>query len=210
MPKVMIVDDHEVVLKGFAAIIADKPSWQLVGATTRAAEALDIVARENPDIAVIDYSLGDIDGVELTRRALAINPDLQVLIFTMHYSEVVIRDSLTAGARGFVLKSDVGQMLDAGLEAMAAGEAFLPGLAGDLVLRSYLGRDGDSNGSLTPREREVMKLIALGNSGKEVALKLQISPKTVEIHRAAVLRKLNLRNMVDLVRYAVRNGLIEP
>lgn len=210
MHSVLIVDDHEIVVRGLAALIAEKPGWQVVGQTTDPAEALDIIGQSRPNVAIFDYSLGEMDGVELTRRALAIKPDLMVLIFTMHHSEIVIRDALVAGARGFVVKSDVGQTLDAALDAMAARQPFLPGPAASIVLRSYLGQDGEQLPSLTQREREVMKLIALGYSGKEIAQRLEISPKTVELHRTAVLRKLNLRHMVDIVRYAVRNGIIEP
>lgn len=209
MPKVVLIDDHSVVLRGLSAVISTKPGWEIVGATTNALEGLDIIARDRPDVAVIDYSMAEMDGVELTRRALVILPSLQVLIFTMHHNETVISDLLTVGARGFVLKSDAGEMLDAGLASLAAGKPFLPGQAGDLLLRSYLGKDCNGKEPLTTREREVMKQIAVGLSGKEVAQRLGISPKTVEIHRSAIMRKLQLGNVAALVRYAVRHGVIE-
>lgn len=209
MPKVVLIDDHSVVLKGLMAVISAKPGWQVVGATTDPAEGLKIIAQDRLDLAIVDYSMAGMDGVELTRRAIAIHPALQVLIFTMHHNDAIIRDLLTAGARGFVLKSDASEMLDAALASLAAGEPFLPGHAGTLLLRSYLGKDVEKNTALTPREREVMKQIALGLSSKEVGQKLEISPKTVEIHRTAIMRKLELSNVAELVRHAIRNGLID-
>lgn len=209
MPKVVLIDDHDVVLKGLAAVITAKPGWQVVGATTDPIEGLEIINREAPDIAIVDYSMAEMDGVELTRRALALRPGLQVLIFSMISNDAVIRDLLTAGARGFVSKSEAGSMLDIALASLMTGEPFLPGSAGNLLLRSYLGKDSDQVEALTPREREVMKQIALGLSGKEVGHKLGISPKTVEVHRTAIMRKLNLNNVAELVRHAVRDGLID-
>lgn len=210
MHSVLIVDDHEIVVRGLAALIADKPGWEVVGQTTDATQALDIVRRRQPKVAIFDYSLGELDGAELTRRALAVDPNLMVLIFTMYQNESIIRDALAAGARGVVLKSNAEATLDEALDAMAARQPFFPGPAASILLRGFLGQDSRQSPDLTRREREVMKLIALGYSGKEIALKLEISPKTVELHRSSVLRKLNLRHMVDITRYAMRNGIVEP
>lgn len=207
---VLVVDDHEIVVKGIRATIADKPGWQVVGSATDPAQALALIADLRPEVAIFDYSMARMDGVELTRRALKLHPSLKVLIFTMHYSDIVIRDALLAGAQGFILKSDLTRTLDAGLDALALGEPFLPGPAANVLLRSYLGKSTEETPSLTAREREIIKLIALGQTGKEIALKLAVSPKTIDAHRMAIHRKLNLRNLADLVRYAVRNGLIEP
>ncbi|QRZ12873.1 response regulator transcription factor [Paracoccus methylovorus] len=206
----IVVDDHEIVVKGVCAAIAEKPGWRVVGSTTDPTQALSLVTDLRPEVAVFDYSMVKMDGVELTRRALELHPTLKVLIFTMHYNDLVIRDALLAGAQGFILKSDVTSTLDAGLDALALGEPFLPGPAANVLLRAYLGKPTDDVPVLTPREREIIKLIARGHSGKEIAIQLAISPKTVEVHRASIHRKLNLRNLADLVRYAIRNGLIDP
>ncbi|MBD9529572.1 response regulator transcription factor [Paracoccus sp. PAR01] len=207
---VLVVDDHEIVVKGICAAIAEKPDWQVVASTTDPAHALTLIADLRPEVAVFDYSMARMDGVELTRRALELHPPLKVIIFTMHYNDIVIRDALLAGAQGFILKSDLTRTLDAGLDALALGEPFLPGPAANVLLRAYLGKPAAEAPSLTAREREIIKLIALGHSGKEIAIKLAISPKTVDVHRTSIHRKLNLRNLADLVRYSVRNGLIEP
>lgn len=191
------------------AAISEKPGWEVVAMTTDPTEALEMVSRLKPDMAVFDYSMAKMDGTELTRRALERHPALKVMIFTMHYSDVVIRDALLAGARGFLLKSDLTRTLDSGLNALAMGEPFLPGPAANMLLRAYLGQTLEDTPALTVREREIIKLIALGLSGKEIANQLEISPKTVEVHRAAIHRKLNLHNLAELVRYAIRNGLIE-
>ncbi len=204
------MDDHEIVVRGICAAIGDKPGWRVVASTTDPAQALAMVADLRPAVAVFDYSMAKMDGIELTRRALDLHPLLKVLVFTMHYNDIVIRDALLAGAQGFILKSDLTRTLDAGLDALALGEPFLPGPAADVLLRAYLGKPINNSPALTARERGIIKLIALGHSSKEIALQLAISPKTVDVHRTAIHRKLKLRNLADLVRYAVRNGLIEP
>ncbi|RMH81796.1 DNA-binding response regulator [Pseudomonas sp. AOB-7] len=209
MLRTLLVDDHDVVLRGLAAVIAGRPDWQVIGQAHNSRDAIRIAQDHCPDVAIIDLRLDDMDGIELTRHCLALCPTLRVLIFTMHKSEATIRDALAAGARGILLKSELGRSLDAALDAMEAGEPYLPGRRGEIVLNSHLGRSSDPN-RLTPREREVMMQIVSGISGKEIASALSISPKTVEIHRTSLMRKLKLRNAVELVRYAVRNGFLEP
>ena len=160
-------------------------------------------------MAILDYSLPLINGVEATRQIVARSPGIEILIFTMHDSETLIFDLLKAGARGYLLKSDAGRFLVSAIESLAAHKPFFTARVSETLLDSYLTRAGTAECILTPRERGVIQLIAEGHSNKQIANILTISVKTVETHRAAVMRKLNLSSAAGLVRYAVRNKIIE-
>lgn len=208
--RVLIADDHDIVRRGVRSVVESRPGWQVVAEAQDGREALDLAIETKPDIAIVDYSIPIMNGAQLTRHICAESPGTQVLIFTMHDSDVLIREVLTAGARGFLVKSDADRTLLAALDALARRQPYFTGQINEALLKLYLAQPGGTETStLTPREREVVQLIAEGNSSKEASRILNISLKTVETHRAAVMHKLNLSTTAALVRYAIRNKIVE-
>lgn len=212
--RILVVDDHQLVRKGVVAAIRDeRPDWEVCGEASTGREAVAAAERLNPDIVVMDISMPDLNGLEATRQILKENPQRQVLILSMHESEQIVRDVLDCGARGYILKSDAGTDLLGALDALRNNKPFFTSKVAEVVLRGYLG--GPSAGAaipgspVSPREREIIQLIAEGKPNKEIATTLSISVKTVETHRARVMSKLDLHSISDLVRYAIRNGLVE-
>ncbi len=210
MPRVVLADDHEIVRRGIAALISSKEGWEIVGEASNGHQAREIMRETRPDLAVFDYSLPPSNGAEVLRECLVDQPGLPVLIYTMHEDDAVILRSLQAGAWAVLQKGEDASLLEEALESLAAGEPYLRGRVGEMALRGLVDRNLIDQEIPSPRELEVLTNLAKGFSGKEVAQILQISPKTVEIHRSAVMRKLKLRNLVDLVHYAIRNHLIDP
>lgn len=213
--RVLIADDHEVVRRGIRALLETEPGWTVCGEAANGREAIDVAVSTAPDVAILDVSMPELNGVEATRQIRRALPRCEVLILTMHESEQVLREALAAGARGFVLKSDAGRTLVAAVDALCRHKPFLTPAAADMVLADYL-RHGDDDArpevphlQLTPREREVVQLLAEGKSTKGVARTLGISVKTADTHRTNVMRKLHLHSQSELVRYAIRNNLIQ-
>jgi len=163
-----------------------------------------------PDVAVIDYSLPLINGVDATRQIRAAQPRTEVLIFTMHDNEALIQEVLKAGARGYLLKTDASRHLIGAIEALAAHKPFSTGKVSEALLDSFLLDPARERLALTYRERGVVQLVAEGYTNKQIAGLLDISLKTVETHRATIMRKLNLSSPAQLVRYAIRNQIVEP
>ncbi len=212
--RILIVDDHLVVRKGVGALVEGRPDWEVCGDAATGREAVAAAARLKPDIVVMDISMPEMNGLEATRQILKHSPKTEVLILSMHESEQIVRDVLASGARGYVLKSDAGNDLMAALEALRQHRLFFTSKIAETVLRGYLTSPihverGISPGQLSPREREIVQLLAEGKSNKEVADILGISVKTVETHRARIMGKLDLHSISDLVRYAIRNNVIE-
>jgi len=172
-------------------------------------EAIVKALETKPDIAVVDYSLPLINGVEVTRQIRKRLPKTEVVIFTMHDNDSLIQDALKAGARGFVLKTDTKQHILAAIEALASHKPYFSSNISEAMLKSFLAIPKPTGSPLTNRERGIVQLIAEGHTNKAIAIHLNISLKTVETHRAAVMRKLDLSSSADLVRYAIRNNLVE-
>jgi DNA-binding NarL/FixJ family response regulator len=210
MIRILIADDHDVVRSGLRHVIEAQPNWQVVAEAGDGKEAVQKALETKPDVAVIDYLLPLINGVEATRQIRAALPRTEVLIFTMHDNDVLIQDLLKAGARGYLLKTDARHHLVSAIETLAAHKPFFTAKVSQALLDSFLSRDAREGSPLTHRERSVVQLIAEGYTNKQIAGLLKISVKTVETHRAAIMRKLNLSSSAALVRYAIRNRIVEP
>jgi DNA-binding NarL/FixJ family response regulator len=214
--RIVVVDDHAVVRRGVRALLESQPGWEVSAEATTGREAVELAKRLQPDIVVIDLSLPELNGLDATRQILIESPRTEVLVLTMHHSEELARDVLQAGARGYILKSDADESLIAAVHSLRQHKPFLTSNITEFVLDGYLRRapqrDDDTapGGSVTPREREIIQLLVEGRSNKETAAVLDVSVKTVEAHRANVMRKLHFRSFSDLVRYAIRNNIVRP
>ena len=210
MIRILIADDHDVVRSGLRHNIEAQPNWQVVAEAGDGREAVEKALETKPDVAVIDYSLPLVNGVEATRQIRAALPRTEVLIFTMHDNESLIQELLKAGARGYLLKTDARRHLIGAIEALAAHKPFFTAKVSEALLDSFLSRSTRDELTLTHRERSVVQLIAEGYTNKQIAGLLKISIKTIETHRAAIMRKLNLSSPAALVRYAIRNRIVAP
>jgi DNA-binding NarL/FixJ family response regulator len=207
--RILIADDHEAIRQGVRSFLEQRDGWQVVGEAANGRDALRFVRELLPDIVILDYSLPQMNGLEVT---CAIKRELSrtgVLIYTMHDKESIVSEVLRAGARGYVLKSDPPSHLISGVEALAKGKPYFSPTVAQTVL-DYFIEQKKGTVALTSRERDVVQLIAEGKINKQVAYTLGISAKTVETHRAAVMHKLNIRTTAELVRYAVRNSIVQP
>jgi DNA-binding NarL/FixJ family response regulator len=209
--RILIVDDHAVVRRGVRALLESQPHWEVAGEATTGREAVEAARRLRPDIVVMDLSLPELNGLEAARQILKDLPGTEVLVLTMHHSEELARNALQAGARGYVLKSDADQNLIAAVESLRQHKPFLTSAVTEFVLDDYIRHVDDTPRypEVTHREREVIQLLAEGKSNKESAVALGVSVKTIEAHRANIMRKLHLRSASDLVRYAVRNNIVQ-
>jgi DNA-binding NarL/FixJ family response regulator len=209
--RILIADDHEVVRSGLKAILEARPGWQVVAEVGDGKEASARAIEVEPDVAIVDYSLPVMNGIEATRQIRARLPATEVLIFTMHDSETLVEEALHAGARAFLLKSEAQHYLVAAVESLSGHKAFFTGMLSEKMLDTFLAAQGHRNAPLlSPRERVVVQLIAEGNSNKDMSGILNLSIKTIETHRATAMRKLNISSTAGLVRYAIRNKLVEP
>ena len=210
MPRIVIADDHEVVRRGVRAILESKPGYDVVGEAADGIAVVKLALETKPDVALLDFSMPLLNGLEATRRIRQGSPKTEVLIFTMHDSETVIREVLEAGARGYLLKTDADMQLISAVKALSQHRPFFSSCVSETLLGDYLGKHArrTASGALTPREREIVQLIAEGNSNKLIGRHLELSVKTVETHRAAAMRKLGASSTADLVRYAIRNHIV--
>lgn len=212
--RVVMADDHAVVREGVKMILAREPDIEIVGEASNGREALEIIRETRPAVVIMDISMPEMGGIEATRRAKEAWPEVNVLALTMHEDENYVFQLLKAGASGYVLKRAAAQDLVQAIRSAAKGEAFLyptvaKSLVADYLRRIAEGEDRSRYDGLTPREREILTLIAEGLSNQEMAERLYISIKTVQTHRAHIMEKLDLHNRTELVRYAIRKGLIE-
>jgi DNA-binding NarL/FixJ family response regulator len=211
--RILLADDHEIIREGLRSVLETRKDWEIVGEATNGREAVKKVAELKPDVVVMDISMPELNGLEAVRQIVKQVPRTEVLVLTMHDSEDLVRGVLDAGARGYLLKSDASRQLISAIEALRLHKPYLTPRVNEVVLRGYLGEEplkGEtSGGKLTPREREIVQLLAEGLSSKEVAGTLHISVKTAETHRTNIMRKLDIHSVSELVRYAVRNHIIE-
>jgi DNA-binding NarL/FixJ family response regulator len=212
--RILVVDDHAVVRRGIRSLLESHDDWEVCGEATNGRDAVEQSRRLRPDVVVMDLSLPELNGLDATRQILKHAPGIEVLVLTMHHSEALARDVLQAGARGYVMKSDADESLIAAVDSLRQHKPFLTSTVTGFVLDDYVRR-GDAKADLAPvsvtsREREIIQLVAEGQSNKEAASTLGISVKTIEAHRANIMRKLHLRTVSDLVRYAIRNKIVQP
>ena len=209
--RILVGDDHEVVRKGVRALLEARPGWVVCAEVGNVRDAVREARAQAPDVVILDVGMPELNGLEAAREVRSAVPRAAVLILTVHDTEEIVREVLTAGARGYVLKTDAGRDLVAAVEALAHGRTFFTSTVADRVVNGYVAGGPPAPASpLTARERQIVQLLAEGCSNKEVATKLKISTKTVETHRANLMRKLGLHSLGDLVRYAIRNHLVEP
>jgi DNA-binding NarL/FixJ family response regulator len=210
MTTILIADDHDVVRRGLRTILETRPAWCVIAEARDGEEAVASAFRCEPDIAIIDYGLPRLNGIEAARQIRHHLPGTEILIFTMHNSDDILLHALEAGARGFLLKADSDDYLIAAVQALSNHKPFFTGKVSETLIASFLAASNAAPASvLTMRENSVVQLIAEGKTNKEAADLLRVSSKTVEASRASALRKLNLKTTADLIRYAVRNKLVE-
>lgn len=211
---VLLVDDHEIVRCGLRTILETDENLEIAGEAENGREAVRMAAELEPDVVVMDISMPELNGLEAVRQIRNRTPRTEVLVLTMHESEDLIRKTLEAGARGYLLKSDAARLLVPAIQTLRRHEPFFTSKASQVVLDGFLGDRkrlrGETARALTSRETEVLQLLSEGRTNKEVAATLHISAKTVETHRANIMRKLGAQSVSELVRYAVRNHIIEP
>ncbi len=212
--RILVADDHEVVRKGLRSTLESQSGWVICGEAATGREAVRKAKELRPDVIILDISMPDLNGLEATRQIRRTAPRTEVLILTVHESEDMVREALDAGARGYVLKADATRDLVKAVESLRHHEPFFSVKASELILREFLERHHepahDASAALTPREREVVQLLAEGKSNKNAAANLGISVKTVEVHRTNVMHKLGLKTITEVVHYAIRNKIVLP
>ena len=207
--RILLADDHAVVRQGFRAMLAQQPDITIVGEAGNGREVMALAEKTKPDLIVMDVAMPELNGIEATRRLTAIMPDIRILALSMHKDSVYVREMLKAGAKGYLLKdSGESDLLDAVRTLARGGEYISPSVQEALISATRSGAATPLD-QLTSREREVLQLIAEGKTNKEVAAVLKISPFTVDAHRGRIMEKLKVHNVNELVRFAVRHGLID-
>jgi DNA-binding NarL/FixJ family response regulator len=214
--KILIADDHEIVRQGVRTIVESQAGWSIVAEVGNGLDAVTQALEIKPDVVLLDISMPELNGLEAAKQILRQLPETQVLILTMHESDELVREVLAAGARGYVLKTDAKRDLVNAVRSLSENRPFFTSKVADMVLEGF--RHGQlpakpevpAGDRLTSRERQIVQLLAEGKTSKEIATALDISTKTADTHRANLMRKLNLHSLADIVRYAIRNKMIEP
>jgi two-component system, NarL family, response regulator NreC len=207
--RILLADDHAVVRQGFRLILGAQADMEIVGEAGNGREAVSMSETLHPDVVVMDVAMPELNGIEATRRITEANPHTRVLALSMHKDSVYVREILRAGARGYLLKDSIDVDLLAAVRAVAKGEGYLSPAVSDSVLSDYRKHVTDPLDLLSSREREVLQLIAEGKTNKDIATLLNLSVYTVDAHRGRIMEKLNLHSTSELVRFAVRKGLID-
>jgi DNA-binding NarL/FixJ family response regulator len=208
--RVLIADDHGIVRSGLRLLLERQPDIEVIAEAADGAEARELAVRERPDLAILDVKMPKLTGLQATREIKRQAPEVAVLILSMHDDERYLFEALKAGASGYVLKTQADTDLLAAIRAVQRDEPFLTPQAQQALIRDVLERGSRGEEELTPREEEIVKLVAEAHTGREIAAILHLSEKTVENHRSNAMRKLGMRDRVELVRYAIRRGLIDP
>jgi DNA-binding NarL/FixJ family response regulator len=212
--RILIADDHALVRRGARVSLETRHGWRVVAEARNGREAIEMAKELRPDVAVVDIGMPELDGVEVARQIRDAVPDTKVLMLTMHESDQMVRNALDAGAHGYILKSDLTESLPRAVKAVSVGRRFLTAKVSDIVLGGFLktgaqhqqGRQASRRS--TPREIEIIRLLAEGKSNKEIAALLGIAVRTVETHRSNIMRKLGLHSLANLIHYAMRSGIV--
>ena len=207
--RILLADDHAVVRQGFKLILGGEADMEIVGEAANGREAVELAQQLRPDVVVMDVAMPELNGIEATRRLIAENPHTRVIALSMHKDSVYVREILRAGARGYLLKDSGAGDLVTAIRAVAGGESYLSPAVSNAVLDDYRRHVTNPIDLLTSREREVLQMLAEGKTNKEIAVILNLSVYTVDAHRGRIMEKLNLHSINELVRFAVRNGLID-
>jgi DNA-binding NarL/FixJ family response regulator len=210
MIRILLADDHDIMRRGLRDILNTYEGWEVCGEASNGRDAVRMAEELRPDIVVLDLSMPELNGIEACRVIKKTLANTEVLIYTLHETEQLIRKALTAGARGFVLKSDAEVKLVEAIDALSRHKPFLNSKASETLLESFIknAEGAEEDSVLTSREREIVQLLTEGKTNKEVASMLSISVRTVEAHRAAIMNKLGINSLAELVHYAIRNNII--
>jgi DNA-binding NarL/FixJ family response regulator len=212
--RILLADDHEMIRRGTRLLLESQPGWQVCAEAATGPQAVAAAVECRPDVAIIDVVMPGLDGLEVVRQIRKAAPQIELVTFTAQTSEVLVQNLFAAGVRSCILKSEDGEHLLAAVRAAAGHKPYFTAHASEILFSRYLqgkaeGSSAQPGSPLSPREHEVLRLVALGQANKEISELLGLSIRTVETHRAALLHKLGLKSVADLVRYAIRNGLIE-
>jgi len=210
--RILVADDHDVVRTGLRTLLESRNGWKVCAEAANGRDAVEKARDFKPDVAVLDIGMPLLNGVEATRQIRKLSPETEILVLTMHDSETMIQSVLEAGARGYILKDDAGRNLLAAVDAVRRRKPFLSSRVSGATAKTVDDHNGGTERlgrPLTPREREIVQLLAEGKSNKEIATFLNISVKTAETHRANIMLKLNFHSVTELVRYAVKNKIIQ-
>ena len=214
--RILIADDHEIIRRGLRALLSSRPGWVVCAEAATGREAISKAEEHRPDVVVMDIAMPVLNGLEATRKIRKMLPKTQVVILSLHYSDLLVREVLDSGARSYILKSDASRDLFHAVEALAQHRTFFTSGAAQILVDGFCSpspaveQPALMRKSLSTREREIVQLLAEGKSSKEVAVVLGISVKTAETHRANIMRKLEMHSVSELVRYAVKHCMIEP
>jgi DNA-binding NarL/FixJ family response regulator len=213
--RILAADDHDILRRGLKQLLTARSGWEICAEAKTGREAVALAEQHKPDIVVMDVSMPDLNGLEAARRIHKALPKTGIIMLTLHFSDQLVKDIVDSGARAYVMKSDADRDLVNAVEALANNRTFFTARAADMLLNDFTERNSPvmpqppSPSRLTSREREIVQLLAEGKSSKEVAVALGISVKTAETHRANIMRKLQLHSVSELVRYAIKNQIIE-
>ena len=212
--RILLADDHKVVRQGTRALLSAVPEWEIVGEADNGRDAVSLTAELKPDIVILDISMPELNGLDATRQIKKKSPETEVLIFTGQETEELVHDVFDSGARSYIMKTDAADHLIDAIKALSEHKHFFTSRISEIVFARYIQEKRTLEGApeksrITDREREIVQLLAEGKSSKEIAAILGISVRTVETHRAAIMKKLGLKSFSELIRYAVRNKIIE-
>jgi DNA-binding NarL/FixJ family response regulator len=206
--RILIADDHEIVRSGLRAIIESQTNWVIAGEAVDGEQTVALALETKPDVAIVDYSMPVMNGLEVSRRIRSLRLRTEVLILTMHESEEILTEALLAGVRGFLFKSDAKKHLISAIEELLGHRPYFTSTLLEKLLRDYQHNKNTSKMLLTSREQNVVQLIAEGQTNRSISVILKLSVKTVETHRASAMRKLGMSSTAELVRYAIRKKLV--
>jgi len=207
--KLLVADDHEIVRKGVRCLHEAQPGWQVMAEASNGRETVEQAKRLKPDVAVLNIGMPSLNGLEVARQMLKNDPRIKIVILTIHGADNLVREVLKVGARGYVSKTDAVRDLVSAINSVRSGGTFFTAKVAEVVLEGYLDKGEATNSRLTPRQREIIQLLAEGKSNKTIAVALYLSIKTAETHRANTMKRLSCHSASELVRYAVRNNIIE-